>query len=44
MRPYRAIEFCSFGDLLLINMREESLIKLIQISRLSVDPVKSTFV
>lgn len=33
-------QFCSFGDLLLINMREESLIKLIQISRLSVDPVE----
>ena len=33
-------QFCSFGDLLLINMREESLIKLIQTSRLSVDPVE----
>ena len=33
-------QFCSFGDLLLINMREESLIKLIQISKLSVDPVE----
>lgn len=39
MRVYRA-SFLTIGDLLLINMKEENIINLIQISRLSVGPIE----